>query len=194
AGRVRGKGFPAKDLPERLVKGVGWVPTNSMISCFGIIGDTPFGATGDLVLVPDPDTEVTVRYDETSPPEHFYLGDVRGTDGRPWSCCPRDVLGRGPAALEAAAGYRLLAAFEQEFVYTGVEDLPGASYSLDAYRRQGIFGEAFTAALRQAGVAPDSFLPEYGARQYEATCRPAIGLRAADDAVILREIYRSTTL
>ena len=52
AGRVRGKGFPLKDLPERLSKGVGWVPTNSMISCFGIIGDTPFGATGDLILVP----------------------------------------------------------------------------------------------------------------------------------------------
>ena len=43
AGRVRGKGFPARELPERLVKGVGWVPTNTMISAFGPIGDTPFG-------------------------------------------------------------------------------------------------------------------------------------------------------
>ncbi len=45
-----------------------------------------------------------------------------------------------------------------------------ASMSLDAYRRQGIFGEALTAALRQAGVVPDSFLPEYGGRQFEVTC------------------------
>jgi glutamine synthetase len=192
AGRVRGKGFPQKDLPERLIKGVGWVPTNSMISCFGIIGDTPFGALGDLILVPDTECEVRVRYDDDSAPEHFFLGDIRETDGKPWACCPRDFLRRGLAALEAAAGYRLFSAFEQEFVYTGVEDLPGSSYSLDAYRRQGIFGEAFTGALRQAGVVPDSFLPEYGARQYETTCRPAVGLRAADDAIILREICRST--
>jgi glutamine synthetase len=192
AGRVRGKGFPAKDLADRLVKGVGWVPTNSMISCFGIIGDTPFGATGDLVLVPDAQTEVRVRFDDAGPSEHFYLGDIRETDGRPWACCPRDFLRRGLDALEAAAGYRLLSAFEQEFVYTGVEDLPGASYSLDAYRRQGAFGEAFTAALRQASVVPDSFLPEYGPRQFEATCQPTLGLRAADDGVVLREVARAT--
>ena len=194
AGRVRGKGFPLKDLPERLIKGVGWVPTNSMINCFGIIGDTPFGATGDLILVPDSETAVRVRYDDDSALEHFYLGDIRETDGTPWVCCPRDFLRRGLAALEAAAGYRLYAAFEQEFVYTGVEELPGASYSLDAYRRQGLFGEIFTAALRQAGVVPDSFLPEYGARQYEVTCQPSIGLRVADDAIVMREIARSTAL
>ena len=104
AGRVRGKGFPLKDLPERLSKGVGWVPTNSMISCFGAIGDTPFGATGDLILVPDPETEVRVRYDDESAPEHFYLGDIRETDGTPWSCCPRDFLRRGLAALERGRG------------------------------------------------------------------------------------------
>ena len=53
AGRVRGKGFPATSRAQRLKTGVGWVPTNTMISCFGPIGDTPFGATGDLILVPD---------------------------------------------------------------------------------------------------------------------------------------------
>jgi len=192
AGRLRGKGFPARELPERLVKGVGWVPTNTMISAFGPIGDTPFGATGDLVLLPDPECEVHVDFGDGSAPEHFYLGDIRETDGKFWACCPRDFLRRALAALDRVAGLRLYAAFEQEFVYTGVEDLPGSPYSLDAYRRQGIFGETFIAALRQAGVTPDSFLPEYGARQYEATCAPAIGLKAADDAVVLREIARAS--
>jgi glutamine synthetase len=76
-------------------------------------------------------------------------------------------------------------------MYSGVEDLPGAPYSLDAYRRQGLFGEALMAAMRRAGVEPDSFLPEYGARQYEVTCTPAHGMKAADDAVKLREMARS---
>jgi len=191
AGRVRGKGFPASNLAQRLKTGVGWVPTNTMISCFGPIGDTPFGATGDLILVPDEKTEVRVDFGPESAPEHFFLGDIRETDGRPWTCCPRDLLRRALASLKDASGLNLNAAFEQEFVYSGVEDMPGAPYSLDSYRRQGIFGEAFTAALRQAGVVPDSFLPEFGARQFEVTCDPALGITSADHAVIVREMARA---
>ncbi len=191
AGRVRGKGFPASSLAQRLKTGVGWVPTNTMISCFGPIGDTPFGATGDLILVPDEKTEVHVDFGPDSAPEHFFLGDIRETDGRPWACCPRNFLRRALAALKDAAGLQLNAAFEQEFVYSGIEDFPGSPYSLDAYRRQGIFGEAFTAALRMAGVTPDSFLPEFGTRQFEVTCDPALGLASADHAVIVREMARA---
>lgn len=192
AGRVRGKGFPARELPSRLVKGVGWVPTNAMISCFGPIYATPFGTTDDLVLVPDPATEVNVDFDDGSATEHFFLGDLRHLDGRPWACCPRDFLHRALAALRQAAGVELVSAFEHEFTYTGIEDIPGAAYSLDAYRRQGVFGEAFISALRTAGVEPDSFLPEYGARQFEVTCDPATGIAAADRAVVLREMARAT--
>src|SRR5262245_56512878 len=54
AGQVRGKAFPARELPARLARGVGWTPTNIMITTFGVIGDTPFGALGDLMLLPDP--------------------------------------------------------------------------------------------------------------------------------------------
>ena len=192
AGRVRGKGFPAHELPSRLERGVGWVPTNTMISAFGPIYATPFGTTGDLLLVPDTEVEVNVDFGDGSAPEHFFLGDLRNIDGTPWECCPREFLRRALAALEKVAGITLLAAFEHEFVYTGVEEMPGSPYSLDAYRRQGIFGEALVAALRLAGIETDSFLPEYGARQYEITCHAATGVRAADHAVILREIVRAT--
>src|SRR4029077_14097379 len=61
----------------------------------------------------------------------------------------------------------------------------------DAWRRQDGFGEAYVAALRAAALTPDSFLPEYGARQYEVTVSPTRGLRAADEAVIPREMARA---
>jgi glutamine synthetase len=192
AGRVRGKGFPVKELPARITRGVGWVPTNTMISAFGPISAKPFGTTGDLILVPDREAEVNVDFGDDSAPEHFFLGDIKNLDGTFWECCPRDFLRRALAALEDAAAVTLLAAFEHEFVYTGADEMPGSPYSLDAYRRQGIFGEALVAALRLAGIETDSFLPEYGARQYEITCVPAIGLRIADHAVILRELARGT--
>ncbi len=194
AGLVRGKGFPAAELAVRLRRGIGLTHSNIMMSPFGPIYDTPFGTAGDLMLVPDTNARVEVEFDEYSAAERFYLGDLMTTDEQHWECCPRHFLRRALFALHQTSrqtGINLLAAFEQEFVYTGVEDRPGATYALDAYRRQGLFAEHFIAALREAGLNPDSFLPEYGSRQYEVTIHPTRGLRAADEAVIQREIARA---
>ncbi|MBO0712363.1 MAG: glutamine synthetase [Acetobacteraceae bacterium] len=190
AGLVRGKAFPAADRVIRMRRGVGFTHSNIMMSAFGPIYATPFGTEGDLMLVPDESVQVQVPFDE-GPSERFYLGDFCTTDGKPWACCPRHFLRRALDQLQEAAGLGIRAAFEQEFVYTGVEDRPGATYALDLFRRQGEFGEALIAAIRQAGVVPDSFLPEYGPRQFEVTVAPALGLRAADEAVIVREMARA---
>lgn len=191
AGLVRGKGFPASSLPARRTTGIGWTHSNLMQTCFGPILDTPFGTAGDLMIVPDPATEVHVDFRDGSAPEHFFLGDIRELDGRPWECCVRAFLRRAVAALEEASGLHLIAAFEQEFVYTGVEDLPGHAYSLSAFRRQGIFGEMMMAAIRAASAKPDSFLAEYGPRQYEMTVEPDTALVAADRGVVAREMARA---
>jgi glutamine synthetase len=195
AGLVRGKGFPEAALVSRMQDGVGLTHSNIMMSAFGPIYDTPFGTLGDLVLVPDPTTRVEVPFDEdggeNGAAERFYLADIHNLDGTSWECCPRDFLRRSVEALHRETGLAILAAFEQEFVYTGVEDRPGATYALDAYRRLGTFGEAYMAALRAAGLTPDSFLPEYGKRQYEVTIAPTKGVRAADEAVIQREMARA---
>lgn len=192
SGHARGKGFPARELPARLKQGVGWTGSNLMMSPAGPIWDTPFGTAGDLMIVPDPAVEVRVDFADGSAVEHFFLGDICTTDGAPWECCPRDFLRRAVGELEAVAGLRLIAAFEQEFVYTGTTDRPGDAYALGAFRRQGSFGESFIAALRAAGVVPDTFLAEYGARQFEVTVAPAPALTAADHAVITREMARAT--
>jgi len=142
------------------------------------------------MIVPDPSAEVHVDFRDGSASEHFFLGDIRNTDGSAWECCVREFLRRAVAALEAASGLHLLAAFEQEFVYTGVEDLPGHAYSLSAFRRQGVFGEMLMAAIRASDARPDSFLAEYGPRQYEMTVAPEKALAAADQAVVSREMAR----
>ena len=190
AGLVRGKGFPLVAQAQRMRQGVGLAPSNIMMSAFGPIYDTPYGTAGDLMLVPDPTTYVEVEF-ELGDAERFYLGDILLLSGQHWQCCPRHFLRRALAALQEEAGLGVVAAFEQEFVYTGVEDRPGATYSLDAWRRQGSFGEHVMAAIRSAGLEPDSFLPEYGPRQYEMTIGPARGIRAADEAIIAREMARA---
>jgi len=174
----RGKSFPAAELPARLQRGVGLAPSNIFISAFGPIQVTTFGTQGEVFLIPDPSTRVYLPF-EGGAAEYFFLGDIRTIEGAPWALCPRHALRRALDRLERETGLALLATFEQEFTYSGAD------------RRQGSYGEALLAALRQVGVIPDSFLSEFGPRQFEVTCAPARGLRAADDAVITREVAQA---
>jgi len=190
AGLLRGKSIPLAELERRMGRGIGITHSNLMLSVFGPIYDTPFGTTGDLMLVPDPVTRTAIPAPD-APDIALLLGDFLETDGAPWECCPRYFLRRAVAALHAEFRLTLLASFEQEMVYTGVGDRPGSPYSLDALRRQGGFGGTLLAAMRAAGIAPDSFLAEYAPRQYEVTSGPAIGVTAADHAVLVRELARA---
>jgi len=188
---VRGKGFPAADLPQRLAKGVAWTPTNTMITAHGAIAPSPWGALGDLIMVPDTGARFRVDFGERHAALDFVLADICHLDGRPWAICTRSFLRRVLAELEARHGLRLIAAFEHEFAYSGVEERANASYALDAFRRQDRFAEILVGALREAGLTPDTFAPEYGPRQFEVTVGPAVGVAAADHAVAVREIARA---
>ena len=189
SGHVRGKAMPLADLAARAGRGVGIVPSAIMMSAFGPIHDTPYGTLGDLALVPDLSTLVDVGFGDGEG-ERFCLGDVLTPAGAPWACCPRGFLHRAIAALREEAGLHAVAAFEQEFTYAGVPDRP-ASYRLRSLRESGRLGGRLLAALTQAGVDPDGFMAEYGARQFEVTVRPRPALRAADEAVITRELIRA---
>ena len=87
AGKVRGKSFPAAQFEKRLKRGVGWTPTNVQITCFDTIAESPFGALGDLVLIPDEGARVRVDFGDGRPAEQFVISDIRYTDGRPWVFC-----------------------------------------------------------------------------------------------------------
>jgi glutamine synthetase len=188
SGHFRGKAFPAADLAARAIDGVGQPPTNIMLSAFGPIHGTPFGTTGELALVPDATTLVNVAF-EGSPPESFCIGDLRQDRETSWECCPRDFLRRALGALQQEAGLTVRAAFEQEFY---LPDLPTAgSFRLESFRQSGFLGEALLGALRTAGITPDSFVAEYAPGQFEVTVAPATGLRAADEAVMTRELIRA---
>jgi glutamine synthetase len=189
SGHFRGKSFPAADLASRLERGVGLAPTNIFLSAFGPIQMTTFGTQGEVVLMPDSSTRVFLPF-EGSAAEYFFIADIKTLEGTPWDFCPRHVLRRALERMQKETGFSLLATFEQEFTYSGAGPLQ-QPYELDAYRRQGVFGETLLAALRQVGVIPDSFLAEFGARQYEVTSAPAVGLRAADNAVITREVAQA---
>ena len=192
AGKTRGKAFPVSDLEKRLKKGVGWTPTNVMITCFDAIADSPFGALGDLLLIPDADTGVELDFKDGGPVERFMLGDITDLDGKPWDYCTRSILKGALERLKTAGGIDIISAFEHEFQFKSGGYQTGEAYSLAGFTQRRDFGETLMAALEKGGLVPDTFMKEYGANQYEVTNGPDQGVRSADAAVILRELTRIT--
>ena len=190
AGKVRGKAFPASDLEKRVRRGIGWTPTNVQITCFDIIAESPYGSFGDLLLIPDLQTQVCADFADGLPSEQFVIGDIVETTGEPWACCTRSILKSALQRLEDVAGLKLIAAFEHEFHLLGANCPIGSAYTASGFRIQRPFAETLIALMRDAGLEPDTVMKEYGVDQYEVTMGPATGVAAADHAVMLRELVR----
>ena len=190
SGRLRGKAFPADQLDRRLASGVGWTPTNVQITCFDRIAPSPFGALGDLVLVPDPSARARVDFGDGLPAEDVMLGDVRSLEGEPWDCCTRSILRAALDRLERGAGLRIRGAFEHEFQLAPRDPSPGLAFTHEGFSAQAPFLGAVMAGLAQAGLKPDTIMKEYGDDQHEVTIAPEEGLRVADAATHARMIVR----
>lgn len=192
-GQVRGRSVPAERHLELLEGGLGWLPANLAMTTFGqIIAGTPFTSTGDLRLMPDAASGVEVPADGEHPALKLYLGDLATLDGEPWRCCPRNFLKQTLEALRRETGLRVLASFEHEFV---LRNLPtSAPLSLRRHRDAEPFGHDLMRLLTACGMEPETWLPEYGAQQFEVTLAPSEGLVAADRAVLLRELVRDLAL
>ncbi|CAN5265028.1 glutamine synthetase [soil metagenome] len=190
SGVCRGRAFAAADLQERLRTGVGWVPADQAVTPLGPIADpNPWGSTGDLRLLPDPDTRVRVDLRDDAAPLHFYLCDAVRTDGVPWDACVRDFLKRALDELDAE-GLRLDAAFEQEFHLSDPAAQAAPGFSMEAFRGAEPFCSQLMRALALGEQEAETLLPEYGRSQFEVTVRPAPALPAADRAVMVREVVR----
>ncbi|GAA5160931.1 MULTISPECIES: glutamine synthetase family protein [Amycolatopsis] len=193
AGHVRGRAVPAEAHDAVLDSGLGWVPANLGLTAFEEIAPaSPFGATGDLRLMPDEATAVELAADGDRPGLRLYLADQTLPDGTPWNCCPRTFLKRALADLREATGIEVIAAFEHEFVLDGLPE--SAPFSLRRYRDAEPFGADLLRTLTECGLEPETWLPEYGERQFEITLAPGDALRAADRAVVLRELVRDLAI
>ncbi len=213
-GIVRGRSLLRTDLEETLRVGVGWVPANHSLTPHGpLAARTPFDSTGDLRLLPDPDTHVRV---EAANALELVLCDIVETDGTPWECCPRRFLRDALAELERELGARVIASFEHEFQLLGGEwgaaafsgeptvapsspkpstapfatEPPAAPFSLDALRRAEPFAAEAIGALVQAGAQPERIFAEFAPHQFEIPVGATDGVGAADRSVVLKEVVR----
>ncbi|MER6530851.1 glutamine synthetase family protein [Streptomyces sp. NPDC001508] len=191
-GITRGKALPITPitpLDSALTTGVGWTPANlALTSSGGILSGNPFGTRGDLRLLPDPGSAADLPADEAAPAIRLYLADQVELDGTPWRYCPRGALKSVLQRLHERTGLTLTASFEHEFMLPGVTS--DAPFTFGRLRAAEPFGTDLVRLLTAAGLEPENWLPEYGAGQYEITLKPTDALKAADRAVLLREIVR----
>ncbi|GLI01775.1 type I glutamate--ammonia ligase [Phytohabitans aurantiacus] len=191
SGRYRGRAVPYSRHQAALDRGVGWVPANAALTCFGPIAEpNAFGSVGDLRLMPDPATAVEIP---EPPGVVLYLADQTTTDGDPWAVCPRATLARILERLRRETGLTVLASFEHEFTLAGTGPAgthPASAMTFERLRAAEPFGSDLVDLLERAGLEPENWLAEYGDAQYEVTLSPAGGLVAADRAVLLRELVR----
>ncbi|WP_299077088.1 glutamine synthetase family protein [uncultured Ruegeria sp.] len=191
AGKLRGKAFPAEQLNKRLQRGVGWTPTNVQINCFDEIAESPFGALGDLLLIPDARAEAKAEFGEDLG-LHFIMGNIVTLEGEPWDFCTRGLLSAALNRLHSVAGAHLVAAFEHEFQLKGAPQPVGQAYGHGGFSQQRDFCETLVDVIAQIGLKPDSIMKEYGPNQYEVVIGPEQGVRAADAAIMVRELTYAT--
>ena len=191
-GVTRGRSLPLSELNPDV--GVGWVPADLAIDAFGTLATpNPFGSLGDLRLIPDVETAAPLPIADGELPVTLMIGDQVNIDGTAWSCCPRSTLKHSLARLEQGHGLRLFSAFEHEFLLFDADGSKtgGHAFGLDRFLMEGAFGTVFMRGLSEAGISVDTWLPEFGPGQFEVAIKPRFGVRAADDAVLVREIARS---
>jgi glutamine synthetase len=193
-GIVRGKSTHISGLAHRMAEGIG--QSLAMQAFAGVDQLAPvagLGPVGEFRLVPDPDTFVVLPY---VPESGMLLCDMLTQDRQPWEACPRSFLKRMIASA-AAMGIVMRAAVEHEF-YLVRETAEGGYVPADSslcYSSIGFDAEAevildIVRTLEQQGVEVEQYMPELGPGQQEISVHHADALRAADNALIVREAVR----
>jgi glutamine synthetase len=189
-GSIRGKAFRPAAFETVLRHGT--VMTDLLLGLDPV--DTPitdyerFGirtGAADLLVHPDPDTLHDLRW---RPGWRVCLGTPSWPDGSTCDFAPREVLRRVLGDM-AELGHDVLAAFEYEIRLRDAEGgwlSSGISYSLTELGRYEAFVTRLVPALDGLGVEVVAVHTEAGPGLLELNLRPGRGVRAADDAVLLK--------
>ena len=171
--------------------GLGWARAGQAMTAFGNIVDNSWGPMDEVRQIPDAQTAFTIPGNHETPDFHAILCDSKVDERTPWTCCGRSFFRSALNALKAETRLTICASFEHEFSVSGKAFEPAAPFSLAAAEQQHRFLTDLEAALSAAGVTLFTIEPEYGLGQYEATCAPEVGIRAADACLITRETIRA---
>lgn len=186
AGLTRAKSVTATTWPGTLRNGVGISMGQQALPMMvdAVVPESGLSAVGEVRLVPDPDTLVSLPY---LPGVAAAIGDMRTLDGQAWGHCPRTFLKQQVAEAERL-GFDVLASFENEYyLFRGDEPLDGSTYAtLAGFQPAHEVTLDILAALSAQGMTPEMYYPESGPGQQEISVAPARGVAAADRQILFK--------
>jgi glutamine synthetase len=198
-GIIRGKATHVSGLEARMDSGIGHTVAMMAMSMLDHLQPVEgLGPVGEIRIVPDPQTFVTLPY---APGAAAMVADLVRQDGEPWEACARTFLKQAIAEL-AAEGYAMRAAFEPEFTLGRREADPSGGpdrlvpaddslcYSSTGFHLAHDYIMDLVQALEAQDLQVEHYYPELGHGQQEVTIRHAPALRAADNHVLYRETVR----
>lgn len=189
-GITRVRGLPLKSLESKAATGLGFPASGQALTASGTIVPNRWGPVEDVRQLPALETLVQVPRIADYPGINLVLSNSIDMEAQPFSCCTRSLLNDALQQLSETAGLEFAASFEHEFTLSSPEFQPELGMTLDAWRAIGFLPDLLIAALSHAGIQTEAFEPEFGPGQYELSVGHEWGVKAADHAVITREIIR----
>lgn len=193
-GMVRGKATHAQHLRSRIHDGIALTCAQMAMNALDQLQDIPgMSAVGEVRIVPDPDSFVTLPY---VPRTGAMFSSLLNLDKSPSSTCPRTFLRRVIGDAEAH-GLRAEAAFELEYFLA--REVDGAFVPVDrslCFSTAGMnstaaFTDDLIAALEAQEISVEQAMPEYGAGQQEISIRHADLVRSADRHLWTKETVKA---
>lgn len=194
SGIIRGKATSAVRLKGRAESGIGMVVGVQCLNMLDYLQPVEgMGATGEVRLIPDPQTFRVLPY---APHSAVALCDLVQLDHRPWGACPRSFARRMLAAA-ADQGFTIQAAFENEFSlvreqgdgYVPIDESHyGSSVGMGAAAE---IIDDLVGALDAQGLTVEQYHPELGHGQHEMSITHAPGVTACDNQLLFRETVRN---
>lgn len=190
---IRGKSARVDRLKDRLEAGIGIVRgTLAMNMLDQLQSDTGLGATGEVRLIPDPDTwNVLPFVDRTA----SMMCDLIELDHTPWALCPRSLLKKQiEKAKEMGVSFQV--AFEPEFMVGTMQNeqyVPidrSLCFSTEGMNRASKFINRFIDCLERQNIEVEQYYPELGPGQHELSIRHTTALKACDRHIAYRETLR----
>lgn len=191
AGIPRGRVVPSDEMADVLEEGDNFP---SILLSFNAL-DKPvpggvFGVAGEFTLRPDPGTFRRTPYAENGA---IMLCDIEGLDGQPFDADPRSRLRK----FIDDSPYTPLASFESEFYLMDRTDdgdlaLPDDTPVFSADGMQATHGlvHEMMDALRDQGIHPEMYYPEYGPGHQELVVEPGEGVTAGDLQILKKQTIK----
>lgn len=194
-GITRGRTIRKSNIKSAMEKGINFSKAIVSFNMFDeMIPNGAYGTSdGDFFAVPDPTTFSVVPYRKNTARMFCDLYDI---EGQPWQGCPRNKLKSLIKEVEEVLGGKVNLAYEQEaYLLEEVNSkLEPADYS-QCFSTEGLdiqeeFMQDFVHSLEAMGVKTDQISSEYGPGQLEVNLTYADALKATDDQVTFKQLFK----